>query len=70
MTNENPFEKDYYIIQLADKIEQAIVDQSANTKIVMQILQEQAKVNSALKDRVELLEQQVITILTSIKESQ
>jgi hypothetical protein len=58
------------MIELVDLVQQALAQESANTKVVMQILNELQKVNSALADRVETLEKQVITIITTIRENQ
>lgn len=58
------------MIELFDLVQQALAQESANTKVVMKILNELQKVNSALADRVETLEKQVITIITTIRESQ
>lgn len=58
------------VAELFELVQQALAQESANTKVVMQILNELQKTSSALADRVETLEQQVITIITTIKENQ
>lgn len=66
MTNEYEDQ----MIKFADLVQQAIAQESANTKVVMEILENLKSATSNLSDRVLLLEDQVINIIKTIKENQ
>lgn len=66
MTNEY----ENQMIKFADLVQQAIAQESANTKVVMEILENLKSATSNLSDRVLLLEDQVINIIKTVKENQ
>jgi len=53
-----------------DLIQQSLAQESANTKIVLEILENLKSATSALSDRVLVLEDQVINIIKTMKEEQ
>ena len=56
-------------VEMIDIVQQAMFAERANTEVVMKILNELGSIVKVLAERVEHLEQQVITIHTTIKES-
>lgn len=53
-----------------DLVQQSLAQESANTKIVLEILENLKSATSALSDRVLVLEDQVINIIKTMKEDQ
>jgi ubiquinone biosynthesis protein COQ9 len=66
MMSENATE----IIDFASSVNEAVDRLSSSVRILMKIQKEQEKIILTLKDRIELLEQQVLIISTTIKEDQ
>jgi len=58
------------IIKFAELMQQAIAQESSNTKVVMEILENLKNSTSNLSNRVSLLEDQIINIIKTIKENQ
>lgn len=58
------------IIKFAELMQQAIAQESSNTKVIMEILENLKSCTSNLSDRVSLLEDQIINIIKTIKENQ
>jgi len=58
------------IIKFAELMQQAIAQESSNTKVVMEILENLKNCTSNLSDRVSLLEDQIIHIIKTLKENQ
>jgi len=58
------------IIKFAELMQQAIAQESSNTKVVMEILENLKSSTSNLSNRVSLLEDQIINIVKTLKENQ
>jgi len=58
------------IIKFAELMQQAIAQESSNTKVVMEILENLKNSTSNLSNRVSLLEDQIINIVKTLKENQ
>jgi|GEM_PF-4108122 len=57
------------IIKFAELMQQAIAQESSNTKVVTEILENLKSCTSNLSDRVSLLEDQIINIIKTLKEN-
>lgn len=57
------------IIKFAELMQQAIAQESSNTKVVMEILENLKNSTSNLSNRVSLLEDQIINIIKTLKEN-
>lgn len=66
MTNEHEDQ----MIKFADLVQKAIAQESANTKVIMEIIENLSSISTKLAERVEKLEDQISTIISVIKENQ
>ena len=57
------------IIKFAELMQQAIAQESSNTKVVTEILENLKSCTSNLSNRVSLLEDQIINIIKTLKEN-
>jgi hypothetical protein len=57
-------------VEMFDLVQQAMFAERANTEVVMKILDQLKNISVSLAERVTQLEQQVITIHTTIRENQ
>lgn len=66
MTNEHEDQ----MIKFADLVQKAIAQESANTKVIMEIIENLSSISTKLAERVGKLEDQISTIISVIKENQ